>query len=109
MLGSEPILPIRRIRKLRRAPETPGGPLSLKDVFILAWFLKLASGYETMNNQLFECGVKHRQMRFIHSFIPRTPSFLPAGDTVLRRAPRSPGSALARMLFENHFRDMFLL
>ncbi len=31
---SEPILPIRRIRKLRRAPETPGGPLALKEVFI---------------------------------------------------------------------------
>ncbi len=28
---TEPILPIRRIRKLRGAPETPGGPLALKD------------------------------------------------------------------------------
>ncbi len=26
----EPILPKRRIRKLRRAPETPGGPLHSK-------------------------------------------------------------------------------
>ncbi len=26
----EPILPILRIRKLRRAPETPGGPLHSK-------------------------------------------------------------------------------
>ncbi len=38
----EPILPIRRIRKLRRAPETPGGPLALKDVLILVSFLSLA-------------------------------------------------------------------
>ncbi len=30
---SEPILSIRRIRKLRRAPETPGGPLTLKYFF----------------------------------------------------------------------------
>ncbi len=34
----EPILPIRRIRKLRWAPETPGGPLALKDDFILVLF-----------------------------------------------------------------------
>ncbi len=33
---SEPILPIRRIRRLHRAPETPGGPLALKDVLIRA-------------------------------------------------------------------------
>ncbi len=32
---TEPILPICRIRKLRRAPETPVGPLALKDDFIL--------------------------------------------------------------------------
>ncbi len=31
----EPILPIRRIHKLRRAPETPEGSLVLKDDFIL--------------------------------------------------------------------------
>ncbi len=49
----EPILPIRRIRKLRRAPETPGGPLALKDVLILVSFLSLASGYENMNDNLF--------------------------------------------------------
>ncbi len=49
----EPILPIRRIRKLHRAPETPGGPLALKDVLILVSFLSLASGYENMNAHLF--------------------------------------------------------
>ncbi len=49
----EPILPIRRIRKLRRAHETPGGPLALKDVLILVSFLNLASGYENMNGHLF--------------------------------------------------------
>ncbi len=49
----EPILPIRRIRKLHRAPETPGGPLALKDVLILVLFLSLASGYENMNDHLF--------------------------------------------------------
>ncbi len=52
-MSSESILPIRRIRKLRRAPETPGGPLALKYVFILASFLSLASGYENMNDHLF--------------------------------------------------------
>ncbi len=52
-LQAEPILPIRRIRKLRRAPETPGGPLALKDVLILVSFLSLASGYENMNDHLF--------------------------------------------------------
>ncbi len=36
-IGPESILPIRRIRKLRRAPETPGGPLALKDVLILVY------------------------------------------------------------------------
>ncbi len=45
-LHPEPILPIRRIHKLRRASETPGGSLALKDVFILVSFLSLASGYE---------------------------------------------------------------
>ncbi len=34
----EPILPIRKICKLPRAPETPGGPLALKDVSILVSF-----------------------------------------------------------------------
>ncbi len=34
----EPIFPIRRIRKLRRGPETPGGPLALKEDFILVSF-----------------------------------------------------------------------
>ncbi len=34
---SEPILPIHRIRMLRRSPETPGGPLALKDVLILVF------------------------------------------------------------------------
>ncbi len=52
-VSEEPILPIRRIRKLRRAPETPGGPLALKDVLILVSFLNLASGYENMNDHLF--------------------------------------------------------
>ncbi len=37
----EPILRICRIRKLRRAPETPGGPLALKDVLILVLFFSL--------------------------------------------------------------------
>ncbi len=49
----EPILPIRRIRTLRRAPETPGGPLALKDVLILVSFLILASGSENMNDLSF--------------------------------------------------------
>ncbi len=52
-LKSEPILPIRRIRKLRRAPETPGGTLALKDVLILVSFLSFASGYENMNDHFF--------------------------------------------------------
>ncbi len=34
----EQILPIHRIRKLRRAPETPRGPIALKDGFILVLF-----------------------------------------------------------------------
>ncbi len=34
----EPILPTRRICKLRRALETPGGPLALKADFILVPF-----------------------------------------------------------------------
>ncbi len=50
---SEPILPISRIRKLRRTPETPGGLLAIKDVLILVSFLNLASGYENMNDHLF--------------------------------------------------------
>ncbi len=49
---SGPILPIRRIRKLHRALETPVGPLVLKDYFILVSFLNLASGYENMNDHL---------------------------------------------------------
>ncbi len=53
VVDAEPILPIRRIRKLRRAPETPGGPLALKDVLILVLFLSLSSGYENMNDNLF--------------------------------------------------------
>ncbi len=48
----EPILSIRRIRKLRRAPETPGGPLALNDDFSLVTILNLASGYENMNDNL---------------------------------------------------------
>ncbi len=47
------ILPVRKIRKLRRAHETPGGPLALKDILILVLFLNLASGYENMNDNLF--------------------------------------------------------
>ncbi len=50
---AEPILPIRRICNLRRAPETPGVPLALKNDFILVSFLNLASGYENMNDHLF--------------------------------------------------------
>ncbi len=49
----EPIFPIRRIRKLRRAPETPGGPLALKAVLILVSFLNVASCCENMNDHLF--------------------------------------------------------
>ncbi len=51
--NTEPILPIRRIRMLHRAPELPGGPLALKDVLILVLFLILASGSENMNDRLF--------------------------------------------------------
>ncbi len=50
---AEPILPIRRIRTLHRAPETPEGPLALKDVLILVSFLILASGSENMNDRFF--------------------------------------------------------
>ncbi len=53
ILYAEPILPIRRIRTLRRAHETPGGPLALKDVLILVSFLNLASGSENMNDRFF--------------------------------------------------------
>ncbi len=53
VVWTEPILLIRRIRKLRRAPETPGAPLALKDVLIFVLFLSLASGYENMNDNLF--------------------------------------------------------
>ncbi len=45
LISAELILPIRRIHKLRRAPETPGDPLALKDVLIIVLFLSLASGY----------------------------------------------------------------
>ncbi len=34
-------------------PKHQGAPLALKDVFILVLFLRLASGYENMNDQLF--------------------------------------------------------
>ncbi len=37
-LRSEPILPIRKARKLRRAPETPGPTLAHKDDIILVLF-----------------------------------------------------------------------
>ncbi len=53
LVEPEPILPIRRIRKLRRAPETPGGPLASKDVLILVLFWSLARGYENTNDHLF--------------------------------------------------------
>ncbi len=52
-LNAEPILPIRRIRTLHRAPKTPGGSLALKDVLILVSFLILASGSENMNDRFF--------------------------------------------------------
>ncbi len=52
-LNAEPILPICRIRTLRRAPETPRGPLALKEVLILVSFLILASGSENMNDRFF--------------------------------------------------------
>ncbi len=41
-MKAEPILPIHRKRKLCRAPETPGGPLALKDVFILVVYCNVA-------------------------------------------------------------------
>ncbi len=41
----EPILPIRRIRTLRRAPETPGGPLALKYVLILVLFFNFGQRF----------------------------------------------------------------
>ncbi len=50
---AEPILPIRRIRTLHRAPETPGGPLALKDVLNLVSFLILASSSENINDRFF--------------------------------------------------------
>ncbi len=50
---AEPILPICRIRRLHRAPKTPGGPLALKDVLILVSILNLASCCENMNDHLF--------------------------------------------------------
>ncbi len=49
---TEPILPIRKVRKLRRVPETTGAPLNFKDL-ILVLFFNLASGYESMNVYLF--------------------------------------------------------
>ncbi len=55
-MSTEPILPIRRICKLRRAPRNTRGPLALKDVFILFSFFNLASDYGNMNYNLFECG-----------------------------------------------------
>ncbi len=51
-IEAEPILSIRRIRKLRRTAKTPGDHLPLKDGFILASFLNLASSYENMNDSL---------------------------------------------------------
>ncbi len=47
--------------------------------------------------------VKHRQIRFIHSLTPPTrpptPPHPRAGDTVLRRAPRSLGPALTEIYY----------
>ncbi len=45
VMRTETILPIRRIRTLRRAPETPGGPLALKDVLILVLFLNFGQRF----------------------------------------------------------------
>ncbi len=59
---AEPVLPIRRICKLRRAPETPGAPCSQRG-FHLVSFLKPTSGYENMNAQLFECGALSPSLR----------------------------------------------
>ncbi len=53
LIHTEPILTIHRISRLHRAPETPGGPLALKDVLILVSFLNLASCCENMNDHLF--------------------------------------------------------
>ncbi len=49
---TEQILLLRRLCKLRRAPETPGGPLALKYDLILVSILNLASDYENMNDTL---------------------------------------------------------
>ncbi len=62
-MGPEPILPIRRIRKLHRVTETPRRPFALKDILILVSFLNMASGYENMNDHLFECGALSRSLR----------------------------------------------
>ncbi len=51
--------PYTQKRKLRRAPETPGGPLALKYVLILVLFLSLASGYENMNDHFFSFKAVH--------------------------------------------------
>ncbi len=45
--NAEPILPIRRIRKLRRAPETPGDPLALKYDLILVVFFIMPTAMKT--------------------------------------------------------------
>ncbi len=50
VFGSKPILTIHRIHKLPR--DTRGHPCSQR-YFHLVSFLKLASGYENMNDQLF--------------------------------------------------------
>ncbi len=61
---AEPNLPIRKVRMLHRAPETPGGPLALKDDFILVLFLILASGYKNMNVPFLSCSAL---LPFLHN------------------------------------------
>ncbi len=48
---AEPILPIRRIHKLRRAPKHQGAPLVSK-MISFRFVLNLANGYENINDNL---------------------------------------------------------
>ncbi len=57
---------IRKIRKLCRAPKTPGGPLALKDDFILVSFWNLASGYKNMNDNFILMSPFLRKYQSIH-------------------------------------------
>ncbi len=54
---SEPILPIHRISMLRRSPETPGGPLALKDVLILVFEFGQLLWKQELSFILMQCAV----------------------------------------------------